>query len=38
VLVENEIKIACGIGVISNGYFGLFDFATEKLVKKMARV
>ena len=35
VLVEDEVEIACGIGVISNGYFGLFDLATEKSVRNL---
>lgn len=35
VLVENEVEIACGVGVISNGYFGLFDLATEKSARNM---
>jgi GNAT superfamily N-acetyltransferase len=35
VLVENEMEVACGIGVISNGYFGLFDLATEKSARNM---
>lgn len=30
VLVEDEVEVACGLGVISNGYFGLFDLVTEK--------
>ena len=30
VLVENEVEVACGVGVVSNGYFGLFDLVTEK--------
>ena len=30
VLVEESVEVACGIGVISNGYFGLFDLVTEK--------
>lgn len=35
VLVENEVEIACGIGVISDGYFGLFDLATKKSARNM---
>ena len=35
VLVENDIEIACGVGVISNGYFGLFDFATRENYRNM---
>lgn len=35
VLVENEVEIACGIGVISNGYFGLFDLVTERSSRNM---
>ena len=33
VLLENDIEVACGIGVISNGYFGLFDLVTEKSLR-----
>ncbi|MFT5691847.1 MAG: GNAT superfamily N-acetyltransferase [Oceanicoccus sp.] len=29
VLVENGAEVACGVGVISNGYFGLYDLVTE---------
>ena len=35
VLVVDEVEIACGVGVISNGYFGLFDLATEKSAGNM---
>lgn len=33
VLIENGVEVACGVGVISNGYFGLFDLVTEKNVR-----
>ncbi|WP_191602967.1 GNAT family N-acetyltransferase [Marinomonas algicola] len=35
VLMEGEEEIACGLGVISHGYFGLFDFVTKPSVRKM---
>lgn len=35
VLVENDVEIACAMGVISNGYFGLFDVATDKSYRNM---
>jgi len=35
VLLENEVEISCCIGVISNGYFGLFDFVTKKSARNM---
>jgi len=33
VLVEDEVEVACGLGVVSNGYFGLFDLVTEKTAR-----
>ena len=30
VLVEDGVEVSCGLGVISNGLFGLFDIATHK--------
>ncbi len=33
VLVENGVEVACGLGVITNGLFGLFDIATHKSVR-----
>lgn len=33
VMVENKVEIACAVGVISNGYFGLFDLVTQKSVR-----
>jgi len=35
VLVENEVEVACAVGVISNGNFGLFDLATKKSHRNM---
>lgn len=34
VLIEDGVEIACGLGVISNGYFGLFDIATKMSARK----
>lgn len=34
VLKEDGVEIACGLGVISNGYFGLFDISTKMSVRK----
>ncbi len=34
VLVENDKDVACGVGVISNGYFGLYDLVTESSSRK----
>ena len=33
VLIENGKEVACGLGVISNGLFGLFDIATQKTAR-----
>lgn len=30
VLLEEGEEVSCGMGVVSNGYFGLFDIATSK--------
>jgi GNAT superfamily N-acetyltransferase len=33
VLVEDGVEVACGLGVVTNGLFGLFDIATRKSVR-----
>ena len=33
VLIEDGKEIACGLGVINNGLFGLFDIATQKTAR-----
>jgi len=35
VLVVNGIEVACGIGVISGDYFGLFDVVTKESMRNM---
>ncbi len=35
VLVEDGIEVACGIGVISGDYFGLFDVVTKESMRNM---
>ena len=34
VLVEDGKEVACGVGVIHNGYFGLYDIVTEQYSRK----
>ena len=33
VLVEDGVEVACGLGVVTNRFFGLFDIATHKSVR-----
>lgn len=35
VLLDNNEEVACGIGVISNGYFGVFDVVSKQTARKM---
>ncbi len=35
VLLDNDEEVACGIGVISNGYFGVFYVVTKQTTRKM---
>ena len=35
-LIENEVEIACCMGVISNGYFGFFDLLLEEAQETLA--